>query len=274
MRADNAILKIRRDLTIGSLLRTLLLLALLAGLFMGPAARPIIVLSVLAVWAVLSVSSAKGSRLAAGSSSLIAAGHYDEAEKQIEQSLQSFSLFRSSKLLGLHRLALLRHAQRRWEESAALSKTLLTQRLGSLEGLGKSSRLMLAEALLETGELNGAGAVFADLHQQRLALSEALKLLQLQIDHLARLGAWSDLAPPADVPPQHPAWRTLASRIQMAELLPGAESARTQACLALALKKVGREDEADWLRRRVELLADVEKLTRERPALWELWRTA
>jgi hypothetical protein len=42
--------------------------------------------------------------------------------------------------------------------------------------------------------------------------------------------------------------------------------------LALAAKKVGRDDWSDYLRRRVELLADVDELTKARPILHELYR--
>jgi hypothetical protein len=48
-------------------------------------------------------------------------------------------------------------------------------------------------------------------------------------------------------------------------------SARTQALLALAAKKIGRDDWASWLTRRAELLADVQELCTRRPMLWELW---
>ena len=70
--------------------------------------------------------------------------------------MRSFSLFRTVKLLSLHHLAVLRHAQRRWRDSAMLSQALLRQRLGSLQGVSRSSRLMLADSLLELGDLRGA----------------------------------------------------------------------------------------------------------------------
>jgi hypothetical protein len=47
--------------------------------------------------------------------------------------------------------------------------------------------------------------------------------------------------------------------------------ARVQAMLALAAKRTGRTDWANWLRRRVELLVDVRELATQRPLLWELW---
>jgi hypothetical protein len=57
----------------------------------------------------------------------------------------------------------------------------------------------------------------------------------------------------------------------MAELLPPGQGVKVQAMLALAAKKTGRAEWATWLRRRVELLADVRELAAERPLLWGLW---
>ena len=51
-----------------------------------------------------------------------------------------------------------------------------------------------------------------------------------------------------------------------------AAKAGVQALLALAAQNCGRSDWADWLRRRAELLADINDLTRDRPILGELWR--
>jgi hypothetical protein len=60
-------------------------------------------------------------------------------------------------------------------------------------------------------------------------------------------------------------------KVQLAELMPSSAAARAQALLALAGKRVGRQDWADWLRRRAESLADPGKLVAERPVLRELW---
>src|SRR3712207_6854480 len=54
------------------------------------------------------------------------------------QALRSFSLFRAVKLLSVHHLAVLRHAQKRWQDSAMLCRALLGQRLGSLQSLSRS----------------------------------------------------------------------------------------------------------------------------------------
>ena len=262
--AETAIHRFRRDLTFGRLVKALFVAAAVAPFvlpFAGVRLDPLMVLPVIAsVFLALSVGSIRGSRLTADSPSLIAAGRFEEAEQRIDQALRSFSLFRHVKVVSLHHLALLRHAQRNWNDSAVLFRALLGQKLGSMQGISKPARLMLADALLEMGDVRGAGDAIAALYQQRLSLPEVLKLVAVQIDHQARLAAWDQI------------FTGVTAKVQLAELMPSAAAARTQALLALAAKKVGREDWSDWLRRRVELLADVGKLTADRPALWELWR--
>jgi len=193
------------------------------------------------------------------SPSLIASGQFEEAERRIDLALRSFSLFRHVKVLGLHHLALLRHAQRNWQESALLCRALLGQRLGSVQGVSKPARLMLADALLEMGDVRGAAGAIAGLYEQRLSLNEVMKLLAVQLDYQSRLGAWDEMM------------AGITTKVQLAELMPAQSSARAQAMLALAAKHAGRDDWSDWLRRRAELLCDVEKLTNDRPVLWELW---
>src|SRR5438067_1719049 len=152
MPAQYVIARLRRDLTIGTLLN--FSLAAVAGFCLvlpvahSGFAGTLALFVVGGVWLALSAQSVRGSRLAAGSPSLIASGRLDAAEQQIEQALHSFSLFRTSKLMSLHHLAMLRHAQRRWEDCAQLCRALLRQRLGSLASLARQSRLMLADALL------------------------------------------------------------------------------------------------------------------------------
>jgi hypothetical protein len=264
IRAETAILRFRRDLTFGRVVRASFAVAFAATLLLpltGLGLDPMFVLPVIAcVFLALSVGSVKGSRLITDSPSLIAAGQFEEAERRIDQALRGFSLFRHVKVLGLHHLALLRHAQRNWHESAMLCRALLGQKLGTLQGLGKPARLMLADALLEMGDVRGAGDAIADLFRQRLSLAEVLKLLAVQLDHQSRLGAWGEMT------------SGIAAKVQLAELMPAIGAARSQALLALAAKHAGRADWSEWLRRRAELLADVQRLASDRPVLWELWQ--
>ena len=220
----------------------------------------IILLIVGILWLVLSYRSVRGSRIAAASPSLIASGQYDAAEQRIVAAMHSFSLFRTVKLLTLHHLALLRHAQQRWQETVMLCRALLRQRLGPAAGLGKSTHLILAEALLELGDLSGAHDCLLGLYDQRLTLGEAIRLQSVQLDYLSRVGAWDQML------------QEVQTKIQLAELMPADGAARVQALLALAARRGGRDDLSTWLRRRVELLADPAELSRRRPILAELWR--
>jgi hypothetical protein len=262
--AENAIRALRRDLTISSFLKFSLLGIGLVCLLMGPifgsgTSLTIIILVVGGVWLLLSYRSAKGSSLAADSPLLIASGQFDEAEEHIEQVLRSFSLFRAVKLLSLHHLAVLRHAQRRWRESALLSQALLHQRLGSLESLGRSNQLMLADSLLELGDLAGAHQALAGLYRERLTLGEAMNLLVVQLDYECRISAWGAMT------------KNMVAKVQLAELMSAPSAAKTQAFLALAAMKQGRDDWAKWLAARAALLVDANALVVERPVLAEVF---
>lgn len=265
MPAQSAIARFHRDLTVGRVLNVALLVGVATCFFLGGIidsrfADVLLVLVIGVIWITLGVHSVKGSRLAAGSPSLIAAGQFEQAEHQIEQALRSFSLFRTSKILSLHHLAVLRHAQRRWPDAADLSRALLRQRLGNLNRLSRQSRLILADALLELGDAAGAHQAIAQLYQERLSLAEALNLLGVQLDYLWRIHAWDQMLEGA------------GAKVQLAELMSAPAAAKAQALLALAAHKRGRRDLADYLRRRVELLVDVDELIRARPVLHELYR--
>jgi hypothetical protein len=261
--AQAAISRIRRDLTLGAILRWVLIVAGAVALFGQPifASSSLTVLGLVvivsAIWLVL--NSVRGSRIAADSSSLIAAGQFEPAEQQIAAAIKSFSIFRTARLLVLHHLAMLRHAQGRWQESALLCRALLGQRPGAAGGLERSSRLILAQSLLELGDLSGVYESLSALYSQRLTLREALNLLVVQIEYLARIGAWDQMTV------------ELGRRCELAELLPTAPSARVQALLALAARKTGRQHWADWLRARAELLVDAQTLRTAQPILGELW---
>lgn len=263
---ESAIVRARRGLQLSSLLNALLILIIILFPFLQATFKwpidPIIALSVVgAVWIVLFVQSLRSSRLVADSPSLIAAGQFDIAEAQIDTALRSFSIFRAVKLLGLHHLAALRHAQNRWQDAATLCRALLAQRRVATQGIGRSTQLMLADSLLELDDVPGVGGTLTHLYSQRLSLGEALSLLLVQLDYESRLGAWQDMM------------RGVSTKATLAELMPTTKSARAQAFLALAARNTGRADWESWLRRRVELLVDPQELCARRPLLQELWLT-
>ena len=267
MPAQSAIARFHRDLTLGRFLNFVLLAGVLLAMMFGGMINNrvgdvLLLVVILGIRMMLGYQSIRGSRLAAGSPSLIAAGQLDLAEEQIESALRSFSLFRGAKMMTLHHLAVLRHAQRRWQDAAILCRALLGQRLGTMQGISRQSRLILADALLEMGDTRGAYEAIAGLYDQRLSLGEAMNLLVVQLDYEGRIGAWGRMM------------ENVQSKVELCELMPTAGAARAQALLALAAKRTGRIDWAQWLRRRVELLVDVQRLAKDRPMLWELWESA
>jgi hypothetical protein len=272
---QHAITRTRRDLTIVSLLKGLLFGAALAALllqplqpFLGVHIDALLALTIVAaICIVLLVQSVRSSRLVAESPSLIASGQYDAAEQSIAGALHAFTIFRAVKLLSLHHLAALRHAQSRFADAAVLCRALLGQLsgrplrgTGGPDGLGRSTRLILADSLLEINDLRGAGDCIAQLYNHRLSLGEALSLLLVQLEYESRVGAWPNMM------------RGAMTKVSLAELMPTPKSARAQALLALAAKRTGRDDWCSWLRRRVELLlGEPTELLEKRPILKELW---
>jgi hypothetical protein len=258
--AEKAIKTLRRDLTLSSLLKAALFVAaiIVPMTSLGiPFFAFVVVFGVL--WTALTFYNARGSSMAADSPSLIASGQFDEAEQEIERVIRSFWLFRSVKLLGLHHLAVLRHAQRRWRDSVLISQALLKQRLGTMPAVARTTRLMLADSLLELGDLPGAYQALMSLYSQKVTLTEAMNLLVVQLDYESRVGAWASM------------FQNIQYKVQLAELMPANSAARAQAMLAIAAERVGRPDWADWLRKRVELLTDINELMVHRPILKELF---
>lgn len=262
---EQAIARLRRDLLLGALLRAGLLVGTMTALVMGKlalggaAGSSAPLLAVLALWILLSYRSYRGARLTAHLPVLIASGNFLEAEHLIRDAMRSFCMFRGPKLRTLYGLAVLRHAQQRWSETAAICRELLRGRQVPAGELSRSARLMLAESLLETGDLHGTYAAITELYGQRLTLDEALRLNLIQSLYLARTGAWDALA------------ANIARKADLAELMDPDDAALVSALLAMAAANTGRTGWAAYLRRRAELLGEPAALVARCPALSELW---
>ena len=119
------------------LLKALLIASVFACLVFAPqSVRFTALAGIVGVWIALSITSARSSRIALDSPALIATGQFDEAERQIDLAMRAFSLFGPAKLRALHQLAVLRHAQRRWDEAAQLCRAAFwSQRLSASRSL-------------------------------------------------------------------------------------------------------------------------------------------
>jgi hypothetical protein len=250
MEANIIIDRLRRDLALSAVLRFGLLatalfclaLPLLGVASSGGSSWPLF--AVFLVWMALFYRSARGSRLAAIAPQLIAAGELAEAEQSIHGALRSFSLFSSVKLRSLHSLAALRHAQKRFGEAAMLCRELLRHRLGTLAPAARSARLILADSLLEAGDIAGAHQPIAALYSERLSLHEAVDLTSVQLKYLAGIGQWDLML------------QELRAKLDLIELMAPPSCFKSHALLAMAAEKAGKTDLLQWLLLRLKALGE------------------
>lgn len=201
---------------------------------------------VLGLWLWLSVSTARVARSLAAFGPLMA-DEPGQAEDALREMLKVRPVMRWARLLSYHRLAGLRHLQRRFVETAAICLCLLNQ---PLKGPAAATRphllLMLAEAQLEIGNLPGAYQALAHLQQARLGLAESLQRLAIQTRYELAIGAHD-----------HALHRARA-KVELAELMPAKHCATMHAMLATAAQRAGQTRQADWLWQRTRLLAEPE----------------
>ena len=196
-------------------------------------------------------------RLAADAIPLIASGAFDVAEDRITRSLASFSVLRSTKLVGLQQLAMLRHAQSRWTDAAGLTRELLARQRGYRErAFEVPTRLVLAESLTELGDLAAAARELDVLGRARLDLRETLLLTLLRLEFEMR----------RDDP--HAILANFPRTLAMLELLPPPLTARAHAILAWAAWRAGDAGRHAFCAARTRLLStDLDALIAERPTL-------
>ncbi|MFK7790720.1 MAG: hypothetical protein AB8C95_14660 [Phycisphaeraceae bacterium] len=230
-----------RGLLIGGVVTALLMTLLLPGLVVvSGLIAPAIVLG---LWLWLSVSTARVARSLATFSELMAS-EPSKAEDALREVLRIRPVMRWARILSYHRLAGLRHLQRRFTETAAICLCLLSQ---PLKGPAAATRphllLMLAEAQLEIGNLPGAYHALAHLQQTKLGLAQSLQRLAIQTRYELAIGAYDS------------AMHRARAKVELAELMPAKHCATMHAMLATAAQRSGQAQQSDWLWQRTRLLA-------------------
>lgn len=233
-----------RGLLITAVVSAVLITLLLPGLvIVSGLIAPAIVLG---LWLWLSISTARVARSLAMFGQLVA-NEPGKAEDALREMLSVKPVMRWARLLSYHRLAGMRHLQRRFTETAAICLCLLSQ---PLKGPAAATRphllLMLAEAQLEVGNLPGAYHALAHLQQTRLGLSQSLQRLAIQTRYELAIGAYD-----------HALHRARA-KVELAELMPARHCAAMHAMLATAAQRAGQARQSDWLWERTRLLAGPE----------------
>lgn len=221
-----------------ALLSTLLLpgVALVSGLL-----APLVVLG---LWMWVSISTARVARSLTSFGEMMTT-EPAKAEESLNEMLRIRPVMRWARLLSYHRLAGLRHLQRRFSETAAICLCLLNQ---PLKGPAAATRphllLMLAEAQLEIGNLPGAYHALAHLQQTRLGLAQSLQRLAIQTRYELAVGAYDS------------AMHRARAKVELAELMPAKHCAAMHAMLATAADHAGQSKQSAWLWERTRLLAE------------------
>lgn len=267
MRAEQIVHSVDRGVLVARICKiawfVLLGLSLIAGPAIGSsAAATVQVVLFLAMWIGLTAGGVRQSRAAMQWPMMIAQGQIEEAEEQIDKALRGFTVLSSVKLMGLHHLARIRLGQKRWADAATLSRGLLRHPLRAMPGLSAASYQILAEASIRLGDLGGAFVALQYLRRQKLSLDQSQGALLLETLYLARIGAWPSMMD------------GIKSKLRLAELMPADGAALTQGLLAVAAQRRGRDDWADYLRSRCDLLADMPRLAAEEVCLQTIWPPA
>lgn len=213
----------------------------------GGSTSAVLIIAIVAAWILVSATSARISRDLPRISALIESDP-GEAETLIGEGLRRRALLRWVRLLLYHRLAMLRHRQQRYAESAAISAAVLAYPLGPAKQAEAHLLLMLAESCLRLGDVHGAYAALVRLHGMKLSLTEALQRLALQTQYEVTIGA-----------DQSSLWR-VHDKVRLSELMPAAQTGAVNAMLALAAQRSGDGPTAQWLTERAQLLCSPEQL--------------
>lgn len=178
----------------------------------------------------------------------------DSAESQLARALGRKPLLRPVRLLLYHRLATLRHRQRRFAEAAAIAQAVLAQPMGKAASVRPHLLLILAESRLECGDPVGTYLALSELHHTRLSLTESLQRLAVQTRYEVLMGR-------PDV-----ALYRYDRKTQLAELLPAPQAGALHAMLAAAARDTGDAPLAEWFGRRAALLCTPDQLKRLLPS--------
>lgn len=255
---------LRRQLLRDAAIRVAVLLATAAGVAVVIGTERVMdavvssaVLVVLLVAMAMNAVSARVSRELPKLAPLLDRDH-EAAEAMLAQLLKRKPLVRWVRLMLYHRLAVLRHRQQRWADSASIAEAVLAQPMGPAGQVRPHLLLMLAEARMQLGQPAHAWPALMELHATPLKLVERLQGLALQTRYEVMV----------DRPDA--ALRKVREKVQMAELMPAAQCGAMHAMLATAAERLRHAEYADWLWARARLLltpAQLEVLTQGRSGI-------
>lgn len=227
----------------------LIFLLILASTWTQQITLTTIVMMVAAIvgWMMLNILSARTHREVMDMAGLIELDS-DAAERYLVKLMRRRPLMRWVRLLLYHRMALLRHAQGQYEESADICRTLIERPMGQAERVRANTLLTLLHARLQLEDYSGAYEAIQHLQVSPMSLMERMTLLSLQTRYELGIEAYAQAVSGA--------WE----KVQMSELMPPVLCGSLHVMLGRAAAEVGDEQMADWMDRRAALLLTPEQL--------------
>ncbi len=264
--------RLRRDYWLAGIVR-IALLTLIAAWVAVSLVRPplaanaqdfvwLVGLAAFTAWILLTMLGVRQVQAANRASVMIAAGRLDLAEEHLVQTLRQFGIYRASKLLACHCLAVVVHGQKQYREAAELCGAVVAIAPTRRRPVSRLCRILLADCALGLGDLDKAVKALAPLrlrpltakrrNPEDLSLAEQMLLLPIELRCLITSGRVER------------AVEDLSWRIRVAELLESPKAALVHGLLSEACRRLGRFSQASFLQRRAELyhdLADLPDLT-------------
>ncbi|MCC7147188.1 MAG: hypothetical protein IT443_12145 [Phycisphaeraceae bacterium] len=170
------------------------------------------------------------------------------AEARITVGMRRWPLPRTVRLLLGHRLAVVRLRQGRHFEAAALCQVMLAEPMGPAEHLRPELLLIFAEARLDSGDPMGTYSALVELSHRRLNLVQLLQKVAMETRYLVGLGLDAAVL------------ERVQQRLELASLMPVFQGGVVHALLAVAARRQGRTELADWLKERAELICGPREL--------------
>ena len=171
------------------------------------------------------------------------------AEQRLGRHLARRPLVGWVRLALYHRLARVRHGQRRHGQVVSICLAVMRYRFGPARRERGRLLLMLVESALNVGRLDVAHRALTRLHSERLSLVEALSRLALQMRYEVLAGHHAD------------ALACSERKIELAELMPALACGAVHAMLATAAQYEQQPELADRLWERARLLCTRDQLS-------------
>lgn len=232
-----------------------IVVAMIVLALQGQGSSAAAMLAVIVVFAGWIAVGSINARVGRAMPSLTAALEHQPAtgEAALVDLMRKRPLSRGVRLMLYHRLALLRHRQERFAESAAICQSILTT---PDPGAARQHRahllLLLIEARLELHDLPGAYLGLRELSLTKVSLAEALQRLALRTRYELMIGRDDAVL------------YRMQEKAALSELMPAPQCGAFHALLAHAADRRGQSQISAWLWARVELLCDATQVDRLR----------